>query len=246
MKDLFSGHAESYAQARPVYPQVLMDYVLQHCVQRDCAWDCATGSGQFARLMAGAFHHIEATDLSAKQLANAPQFANINYTVQVAEQTNFPDHFFDFVAVAQAIHWFDFDAFYQELKRVLKPEGLFAVIGYGLIEIEDVALNSVIQQLYHQTLQGYWDAERRYIDELYATIPFPLNEIAIPAAEKAQMNLSYTWSISQLYDYLNTWSAVKHYQHQNQSDPLACLAPWLGHDTMYQLHFPLLLRLGRF
>ncbi len=37
------------------------------------------------------------------------------------------------ITVAQAIHWFDFEKFYAEVKRILKPSGIIAVIGYGLI-----------------------------------------------------------------------------------------------------------------
>ncbi|WP_428702003.1 class I SAM-dependent methyltransferase, partial [Staphylococcus aureus] len=76
----------------------------------------------------------------------------------------FAAHSFDLISVAQAIHWFDFDGFYKEVQRTLKPQGILAVIGYGLIQVENKVIHSMIQDVYFKKLNGYWDAERRYID----------------------------------------------------------------------------------
>ncbi len=55
----------------------------------------------------------------------------------------------------------------------------------------------------------------RYIDEAYQTIPFPFEEIAT-----SELSMSFQWSAAQLLDYLNTWSALKHYRAKNSDDPL--------------------------
>lgn len=34
--------------------------------------------------------------------------------------------------MAQAVHWFDLDKFYAEADRILKPNGVLALLGYGL------------------------------------------------------------------------------------------------------------------
>jgi ubiquinone/menaquinone biosynthesis C-methylase UbiE len=57
---------------------------------------------------------------------------HIEYSVQRAEKTSFPDDTFHLITVAQAIHWFDFDAFYKEVHRTIRSGGVLAVIGYGL------------------------------------------------------------------------------------------------------------------
>lgn len=57
-----------------------------------------------------------------------------------AEHSGLSDHSADLITVAQAIHWFNFDVFYAEVRRVLKPKGCLAVIGYGLIEAQDPQL----------------------------------------------------------------------------------------------------------
>ena len=242
-KDLFSTHSELYQQARPQYSSEILDTILAYVPERGLAWDCGAGSGQFTQLLAPHFAQVLATDLSERQLQQAPVFANVRYLQAAAEHSHCAPASVDLVCVAQAIHWFDFTTFYAEVKRVLKPEGVLAVIGYGLIQLQDVELQHALQQLYFKTLQGYWDPERRYIDEHYQTIPFPFQELAVPA-----LALHYTWSSMQLLQYLATWSGVQHYQRQHpQEDPLLemreCLATKA--NPQVKLSFPVLLRVGR-
>lgn len=240
MKDLFSAQSELYQQARPTYPQSLIDSLIQQLKGFDRAWDCGAGSGQLTRLIAPYFQQVIATDLSQNQLDQAPALSNVSYLQQAAEQCTFPDQYFDLITVAQAIHWFDFEKFYAQVKRTLKADGLFAVIGYGLLTLEDAFLNDRLQQLYHQTLNGFWDAERRYIDEQYQSIPFPFQDIPMP-----QFQIELHWTGQQLWDYLQTWSAVQHYQDHMRVSALADLQDILLIRQPMRVTFPLLLRVGR-
>lgn len=240
MKDLFSEHSELYQQARPTYPQTLVNSLIKQLNGFACAWDCGAGSGQLTQLIAPYFQQVVATDLSQNQLDQAPALPNVRYLQQAAEQTSFADQSFDLITVAQAIHWFNFEKFYAEVKRTLKPGGIFAVIGYGLLTLDDKDLNERVERLYFETLNGFWDAERRYIDERYQTIPFPFEEIAMP-----QFQIELGWTGLQLWDYLNTWSAVKHYQDQQHVSPLASLQDILQIQQPIRIRFPILLRVGR-
>ena len=208
------------------------------------AWDCGAGSGQLTQLLAPHFDAVVATDISAHQLQHAPYFENVSYQVQSAEHTSFAAQSFDLITVAQAIHWFDFDGFYAEVRRTLRPDGVLAVIGYGLIHPQQPELQGCIERLYFKTLKGYWDAERRYIDEAYQTIPFPFEEITTP-----ELSMSFQWSAAQLLDYLNTWSALKHYRAKNSDDPLYEFKAFFELDDhanqVFELKFPIFLRLGR-
>ncbi|HCK28807.1 MAG TPA: SAM-dependent methyltransferase, partial [Acinetobacter ursingii] len=77
MKDLFSAQGQLYQQARPTYPQAVVQELLKHVPAYDFAWDCGAGSGQFTQLLAPYFEQIVATDLSANQLQHAPYFENV-------------------------------------------------------------------------------------------------------------------------------------------------------------------------
>ena len=106
-KDLFSKQSAEYAKYRPTYPKELIRYVVSFVAEKQIAWDCATGNGQAARMLAPYFQKILATDISEKQLSQAFTDSKISYSVAAAEKTGFPDNSFDLISVAQAYHWFD-------------------------------------------------------------------------------------------------------------------------------------------
>jgi SAM-dependent methyltransferase len=242
-KDNFSAQAKQYAQYRPSYPIAFYDFIFNNVKQTELAWDCATGNGQVAHVLAATFTQVYATDISEKQLANALKRDNITYAIGQAEQTDFESHSFDLITVAQAIHWFNFDKFFAEVKRTLKPGGLFVAVGYGLMQISP-ALNEVIMQLYESILGQYWDTERKHIEANYATIHFPFELIETP-----QLEITTTWNFEQLIGYLNTWSALQHYVSANGQNPIklvfeALKSAW-GNDVDREIHFPLIIKAGR-
>lgn len=242
MKDNFSVQAGAYSQYRPYYPQEMTDYIISFVNNKDSALDVATGNGQVAFKLADDFKDVYATDISEKQLENAVRKENIQYSNQPAENTSFADGSFDLITVAQAIHWFDFDAFYKEVYRLLKPDGVFAVLGYGLFSAEDKDVDKLLQYFYHDITRPYWDAERRYLDEDYKTIPFPFQEM-----ETKQFVNEFTWSFEQVTGYLETWSAVQHYIKKNGTNPVDLIRDELKEIWEKgggRVTFPLLLRIG--
>ena len=65
-------------------------------------------------------------------------------------------YYADLVTVAQALHWFDIQAFFSEVKRVLKNGGVLAAWTYGLLEVNpannSAAINEEINTLYGPVL----------------------------------------------------------------------------------------------
>ena len=244
MKDNFSTHADQYAKYRPSYPNDLYDFILSFVNDKHHAWDCGTGNGQVAQQLSIYFDKVFASDISQSQLKNAVKRDNITYSIQPAERTNFPSNFFDLIVVAQAIHWFNFEQFYREVNRTLKDDGVLAVIGYGLIQISP-DIDRVISNLYHHTLGPFWDAERKYIDENYQTIPFPFKE----QSELPSFNNSLDWTLEHLIGYLETWSAVSHFVKTKGYNPISAIYNDLrkngGEPTTRKAYFQILLRVGR-
>ncbi len=134
-KDHFSQQAGDYAKYRPDYPEALFEFLAKTARGHELAWDVGTGNGQAALGLTKYFDRVLATDPSEKQIQNAVRHAQISYSVASSVQTNVPSRNVDLITVAQALHWFDFNAFYREARRVLKPDGLIAVWCYGLNEI---------------------------------------------------------------------------------------------------------------
>ncbi len=202
MRDNFSNQADFYAKYRPSYPESLIQEILTHCNGRQLAWDCACGNGQISAMLFDTFDKVFASDISQKQIDHAIQKPNITYHIEKAENTSLKVASVDLVVIAQAIHWFHFDEFYKEAKRVLKPYGIIAVLGYGLFtSIPQV--DEIIQRFYEDVVGSYWDPERKYLDEKYESIPFPFNELKI---QKHYTKLM--WSVDDILGYINTWSAI--------------------------------------
>ncbi|MBD0276442.1 MAG: class I SAM-dependent methyltransferase [Bacteroidota bacterium] len=243
MKDNFSIQSDKYVRYRPTYPAPLYDFILSIVNGKHYVWDCGTGNGQVAYQLANYFEKVFATDISQSQLDNALQNEKIEYSAQPAEKTNFPDDFFDLIVVAQAIHWFDFNRFYSEVKRTLKDNGILVVIGYARLQIS-AELDTIIAHLYYNVVGPFWDKERRYIDENYRTIPFPFKEIEAPAFENV-----FDWTFEHLKGYLETWSAVKHFIRERGYNPVDHVYEelkknWGIADTR-RIKFPILLRVGK-
>lgn len=240
MKDLFSDKSEAYERYRPLYPKELVGYIESLVPRSSVVWDCGAGTGQMTRLLAPHFSRIEATDISAQQLDEAPMLPNVSYSVQSAEKTTFADHSFDLIVVAQAIHWFDFDQFYREVRRVLKPNGKLVITGYGLVRI-DPLINQEIDAFYH-SIKNYWDPERRFLDDRYQTIPFPFYELDTPS-----FSYEVSWNLDHFIQYLATWSAVKKMAQKSKTGALeefkSCLQPLWNASKV--VTFPTLLRVGR-
>ncbi|WP_340200123.1 class I SAM-dependent methyltransferase [Ascidiimonas sp. W6] len=243
MKDNFSSQSDEYAKFRPTYPADFFDYLNSIIPNKENAWDCGTGNGQVAYELAKAFSNVFATDISQSQIDNALKADNIKYAVQPAERTNFNNGIFDLIIVAQAIHWFDFEKFYAEVRRTAKENSKICIVGYGRIEITP-QIDKIILGFYTKIIGNYWDKERKYIDEKYKTIPFQFKEIKTPIFEN-----KHPWDLEHLIGYLNTWSAVKHFIKQNNHNPVNKLEKELKQlwksKQIKEVKFPMLLRIGK-
>lgn len=240
MKDRFSNYSQQYAQFRPVYPEEFYAFLFSQLTNFGTAWDAGTGNGQAARVLATRFKKVVATDISANQLKNAAPTENIVYLVG-AETTSLPSHSVDLITVAQAVHWFNIPMFFNEVKRVAKPEAVIALWGYGLLSINP-SIDPKINHFYKEVVGPYWDPERKLIDDHYRTIPFPFQELEAPL-----FSFSFQWSLPQLEGYLNTWSAVRNYIVAHHSNPVETLVAELKPHWKESLTvtFPLFQRIGR-
>jgi SAM-dependent methyltransferase len=242
--DHFSGHATDYAKYRPGYPPELFDWLSSLSVDHDLAWDVGTGNGQAAAKLAEAYAQVIATDPSAEQIRNVTTHPRVIYQVSPAEQSDLADASVDLVTVAQAIHWFDFDRFYAQVKRVLKPSGAIAVWTYTLNNVS-TAVDSVVRYFYNDVVGAYWPRERKYIEDQYRNIPFPFAEIKAP-----HIAMTTHWSYTDYMCYLRTWSATQRYIKANEKDPIELirqplLEAWGSPEQLLTVHWPLHVRAGR-
>jgi ubiquinone/menaquinone biosynthesis C-methylase UbiE len=214
----FSVGSDQYARYRPSYPENLFSFLNEVSAQHESMWDCATGNGQAAVSCARYFSRINATDISAEQIQHCIAHPKINYTVSSAESTLFDDNSFDLIMVAQALHWFDQQKFFQEAERVLKPNGILAIFGYAFFEIA-TDIDTVIYENLLVPIDRFWAKGNRLLMSGYKDVSMPFNEIIVPQ----NFTMGVTWTLQQLLEYLRTWSAVKLFAEELGYDPVAKL-----------------------
>jgi SAM-dependent methyltransferase len=243
-KDHFSSHAAGYASYRPTYPQALVDYLAGVAPGHQLSLDCGCGTGQLSVLLAERFGQVIATDASAQQIEQAQAHPRVTYRVAPAEQSGLADGSADLVTVAQAAHWFDLPAFYDEVRRVARPHGVLALITYGVLHVGGDA-DPVVQHFYGNVLGPYWPPERRLVEEGYRSLPFPFAEIEAPP-----MEIRVEWSVAELVGYIDTWSAVRALEKSAGRGSLETFKQelagvWGNPEARRPVRFPLALRVGR-
>ncbi|OOG28087.1 SAM-dependent methyltransferase [Thioalkalivibrio denitrificans] len=244
-KDHFAPVSDAYGRHRPGYPPELFDWLAGLAPHRRLAWDCATGTGQAAGELSRHFDEVRATDASARQIDTAEPRPGVTFAVAPAEASGLPDHSAALVTVAQALHWFNTDAFYAEVCRVLSSGGVIAVWSYGLLETGDARIDAALLSFHDADMGPYWPPERRHVVNGYRDLAFPFQQLDTP-----EFAMQCHWNLEQLTGYLGTWSAVARCRDATGEDPVERLRSrldpiWGDLARVRQVRWPLALRVGR-
>lgn len=242
-KDHFSIRSADYALYRPTYPPALVDYLAGLAPQRHRALDCGCGAGQLSVMLAERFEQVVAIDASSQQISHAKPCNGVAYRVARGEATGLAAASVDLVTVAQAAHWFELDAFYEEVRRILKPGGAVALISYGVI-VADGDVGQVLKHFYVDVIGQFWPPERQHVETGYRSLPFPFTEEAAP-----EMAMTASWSLNELLGYVDTWSAVRNAEASLGREPYerfaaALGAAWGEPDRRREIRWPLNMRVG--
>jgi SAM-dependent methyltransferase len=241
-KDHFSKQAADYAKFRPRYPREMFEYLGSLAPSRKLAWDSGTGNGQAAVGLARVFDRVIATDASEKQISNARLHGRVEYRVVPAETSGIKAGTVNLIMVAQALHWFDLDRFYDEVRRVLKKNSVLAASAYNLLHIEP-AIDEVVNRYYYDVVGPFWPPERKLVEN-FAELPFPFHELDPPEFEMTAL-----WNLEHLMGYLRSWSSTQRFIAQTDGDPLEQISDelrtgWGDPQQTRKVRWPLTLRIG--
>jgi SAM-dependent methyltransferase len=187
---------------------------------------------------------VIATDASREQIQFAIPHEKVEYRVEPAEGTTIEAHSADLITVGVAIHWFEFDPFYVEVRRVAKPGAVIGVWTYDYPSIFP-AVNLIIDRYNRETLEGYWPERIHYLTEHYATLPFPFEPISPP-----EFTMHTEWDLTELIGFIRSWSATQHYLAENGPHSLDMTwmdleQAWGDPQTTHSIRWPLYLRVGK-
>ena len=239
---------EDYVKYRPGYPKEIITY-LQDTYGLDKSKviaDIGAGTGISTALFLNNGYKVFAVEpnleMRNKAIELLSSFQNFKAIAGSAENTGLETASIDAVVAGQAFHWFDFDPFCIEAKRVAKHGALLAIWTYNLLNIDKGIIDETINDFYFNTVGPYWDNERKYVDEGYQNIVIPFDEIKTPV-----FHMRYEWTLEQLTGYINTWSSVRHYENKNGESPMILLteklrAYWSGAERK-AIDFPVFMRL---
>jgi SAM-dependent methyltransferase len=243
-RNWFDAGGQAYARFRPEYPPALAGFLASLAPGRGLAVDVGCGNGQLTRLLAPHFDRVVGLDPSADQIANAAPDARIDYRCAPAERLPLPDACAGLVTAAQAAHWFDLPAFYDEVRRVGKPGAAVALVSYGVLALEP-PLDARFQAFYRDEIGPYWPPERKLVDTGYATLDFPFEEIAAPP-----LAIRFDWNLAEFTGYVLTWSAVRSAREAGRASLVtaffdALAAAWGDPDARRPVAWPINMRVGR-
>lgn len=243
-KNWFDQGGQNYARFRPEYPAELATLLASTVQEHQQAVDVGCGNGQLTQLLATHFDAVIGLDPSADQIANSTAHDRIQYQCAPAEKLPVADHSVNLITAAQAAHWFHLPSFYQEARRIAKPNSVIALISYGVLSLEP-DLDQRFQHFYWDEIGPYWPAERKLVDSGYATLDFPFEEIAAPALE-----ISVQWDLAEFLGYLFTWSAVRHAKEAGSEEVIFQFATdiavaWGEETHRRRISWPINMRIGR-
>lgn len=240
----FSGRASNYLTHRPSYPLDLVEWLVELPEEHSLAWDAGCGSGQLSIPLARRFEEVIASDASAHQISAAPPHPRVRYRVARAEGSGLPPGVVDLAVAAQSAHWFSLEDYFAEVRRVAKRDASMALVCYGRPELRGNA-NDVLRRFHQDVLAPFWPPERRFVDELYRSLPFPFEEVPVP-----ELTMTHSWGLARFCGYVETWSAVRNLEERAGPAPLqeffgALEESWGEPDDLHEVRWPLGLRASR-
>jgi ubiquinone/menaquinone biosynthesis C-methylase UbiE len=129
--DRFNGFADTYHSNRPVPPQIITKIILSYLRSSpQTVVDIGSGTGLSTMIWQGLSAKvigIEPNDDMRAIAENNVRYHDVIFQKGFSTQTELPSDSVDVVTISQAFHWMDMDGTMDEVYRILKTDGIFAV-----------------------------------------------------------------------------------------------------------------------
>ena len=166
----FDSRVANYAAYRPGYPRELIEFLRDELGlgSGSVVADVGSGTGILSAMLLGAGCRVFAVEPNAamREAAEGALGGDANFTsvAGTAEATTLEDASVDFVAAAQAFHWFDTERARAEFRRILKPAG-WVVVVWNNRRTDSTAFLREYEQLLRRFGTDYAQVAATYGDE---------------------------------------------------------------------------------
>lgn len=133
-KQRFSNRAADYARYRPGYPREVLEVLRCWCSFKPehIVADIGSGTGLLSKLFLENGNRVLGVEPNPEMRAAGEEFLaayqRFTSVAGSAEATTLPSESVDFVAAAQAFHWFEAAPARREFQRILKPKGRVVIL----------------------------------------------------------------------------------------------------------------------
>ncbi|QRP46605.1 class I SAM-dependent methyltransferase [Amycolatopsis sp. FDAARGOS 1241] len=135
----FGPHAAAYAEHRPDYPLAALDWGLAGAAHpAQDVLDLAAGTGKLTQGLVDLGLTVTAVEPDAGMLAQlAKLLPDTTALSGKAEDIPLAGESVDAVFIGQALHWFDWEPAFAEIRRVLRPGGVVVALwNHDDVEVE--------------------------------------------------------------------------------------------------------------
>ncbi|XP_077532839.1 uncharacterized protein LOC144145190 isoform X2 [Haemaphysalis longicornis] len=200
-----------YKEARPAITPGMVAEIVQYanktirCQDGLCV-DVGCGPGQSTERFSPYFKAVLGTDISETQIdiARATCTAS-NVTFQVSEAESLPveDGSVALVSTVNALHWFHWDAFFAEVRRVLADGGVFCPALYWLRAVAEPGLEDCLEEFLAEEFKGYTTRQH----DVW-TYGYDYTEVPFDDAQKRDFVVKEKTTLSAFMSLAETWSFV--------------------------------------
>lgn len=132
-RNFYFGKQEDYSKYRPEYPTELFDFLSkEYDMKNKVIIELGAGTGKFSKIASDYCKQIYYVEHNIDMINKGKEYCNdcnnIIYINRSAESTRISINSADMVFAVQSFHWFDKQKLKDEVSRILKPNGNFAIV----------------------------------------------------------------------------------------------------------------------